>query len=106
MLPLPAPENGMMSVAIQMDNNGSDLETILMCRGVYSGRVKGGGDHMDQFNIWDTTVWAHVRRTKNPDEWIVEPVESGCSEFTIVASDESDKRDKIEKELRRQLRSS
>lgn len=59
---------------------------------------------MEQYKAWDTKVWAHVLQGKSPGEWLVKPVESGCSDFTIVASDEADKRDKIEKELRRQLK--
>ena len=58
---------------------------------------------MEQFNIWDRIVWAHVNRTQNIDEWSVEPVECDCSPFTVVASDEADKREKIERRLRRQI---
>ena len=58
---------------------------------------------MEQFNAWDRKMWAHVLKGKSPDEWVVQPVESDCSEFTVVAKDEADKRDKIERELRSQL---
>ena len=58
---------------------------------------------MEQFNAWERQMWAHVLKGKSPDEWVVQPVESDCSEFTVVAKDEADKRDKIERELRSQL---